>query len=272
MRTQFIVFLFLCSISAARSAVAQTLPSTSPLGEPVIGSDPTTVAPVVPPVDWELRYKDAREWIKDFTEWKEWSEHWANAEEPGYFGSRTRRPKPDPPVWLPALCDELIDAAGTLQEACDLLVTWRDDYGTSVLRQQRATARAQGEAVTKTVWWEHIHVDGLWPMTQWGASVYGVIGVHATVGIAHRFQIFVAPGAILMNLPTDHGTREWQTATDFGFSYRLGSFQFPGAPWRSGLHMNFAKAWIMGGPQGFARTSVNLAGFSFTFDKANKTQ
>ena len=101
-------------------------------------------------------------------------------------------------------------------------------------------------------------------MTQWGSPVYGVVGMHATMDIAGRFQMFVAPGVILMNLPSVDGTREWQPATDWGFAYRLFDFKFPGSKRRGSLHVNIAKAWVLTGPSNMFKSTVDLAGFSIT--------
>ena len=90
-----------------------------------------------------------------------------------------------------------------LAEACRLVTEWNDDEGIALLRKEMTAARTQSEAVHKTVWWEHVHFDALWPMTQLHGSVFGVVGMHATIEVAGRFQIFVAPGAILLNVPKD---------------------------------------------------------------------
>ena len=45
------------------------------------------------------------------------------------------------------------------------------DYdGAGLIMQQSAQAQQKQEAVPKTVWWEHVHVDGLWPMTHFNRT------------------------------------------------------------------------------------------------------
>jgi len=129
------------------------------------------------------------------------------------------------------------------------------------------SARAQQEAPTKTLWWEHIHVDALWPMAQWGSSVLGVVGMHASVDIAGRFQVFVAPGAMVLNLPNGQ-RREWKPATDWGIGYRLFDFTFPGTERRASLNLNLAKAWVLADPIGAFPGTVDLLGFSLTFKRS----
>jgi hypothetical protein len=66
----------------------------------------------------------------------------------------------------------------------------------------------------KTVWWQHIHLDALWPMTQGTSGVYGILGLHTTIDLTGRVELFVAPGAILMRVPGPSGNGEWKPATD----------------------------------------------------------
>src|SRR4029077_7766695 len=96
--------------------------------------------------------------------------------------------------------DAMVADEGVLTDGCRALRVWNDDETTAQLRGQLASARTQKEAPRNTVWWEHVHLDALWPMAQTGSSVFGVLGVHATVDVAGRFQVFVAPGAILLNV------------------------------------------------------------------------
>ena len=221
-------------------------------------------------VDWEQRVIELKKWIDEYVDWKAWSEKYRNKPEPGWVGFRERRVRPSPPAWLVDDCASLIEAEGVLGEACLLLADWKNGGLSAAAQRQLAAARAQREAPTKTVWWEHVHLDAFWPMPQWRTSVYGVVGMHATVAIAGRFQVFVAPGAILINLPGSSNTREWQPAADWGVAYRLADFRFPGSGQWATLHFNFAKAWILVGEPAFGRSSIELAGFSFTFKKTPK--
>jgi hypothetical protein len=153
-----------------------------------------------------------------------------------------------------------------LVEACRILSNWNDDLATSRLRREMSAEREQREAPTKTAWWQHVHVDALWPMTQWRASVYGVVGMHATMEVAGRFQVFIAPGIILLNMPAPGGDRDWKPATDWGFAFRLFDFKFPVGNRPASLHLNIARAWVFANAGSVPfDSSINLAGFSVTF-------
>jgi hypothetical protein len=219
---------------------------------------------------WEQRLVDMRQWIGDYEKWKQWDATWRNKREPGWIHARDRRVRPNPPTWLGAEC-----AAGVFEDneivadACRLWAEWNEGERVAAVRQQNAAAQTQHEAPTRTIWWEHIHIDALWPMTQWRGSVYGVLGVHATIDVAGRMQVFVAPGAILLNLPTGRNNeRQWRPATDYGIAYRLFDFKIPGTERGASLHLNLAKAWVLAGPSNVVKTSVDLAGFSVTLKKA----
>jgi len=220
-------------------------------------------------VSWEQRLIEMRQWMGAYEKWKEWNASWRNKREPGWVhAARDRRVRPEPPAWLGAECTDVVfENAEIVADACRLWAEWNDDQLTAQVRQQTVSTRTQHEAPSKTIWWEHVHLDALWPMTQWSSSVYGVLGVHATVEVAGRFQVFVAPGAILLNLPNGRNEREWRPATDYGFAYRLFDFTFPGTGRRASLHLNLAKAWVLGGPANVVQTSVDLAGFSVTLKR-----
>ena len=106
-------------------------------------------------------------------------------------------------------------------------------------KEQIRAERTSREAPTKTKWWSSVHFDALWVTTQIPAT-YGVIGIHATHKISGRLQIFLAPGAMLLNVPTRRGNREWKPATDLGISYQLFDFRFPGNQADATLHVNVA--------------------------------
>ena len=248
--TTILLVVFSC-LTAVAPAAAQAIATT----------------PSMPP-DWDERVVELRTWVTEYSEWKAWTEKWRNRPEPGWVGFRDRREAPEPPEWLLKECSVLLEADGILGDACELLAEFKGDDLTR-LAKKRAAAQVYREEPAKTVWWEHVHLDTFWPMPQWGTSIYGVIGVHATVTVAGRFQIFVAPGAILINLPNGP-KREWQPAADYGVAYRLTDFRFPGTGQWASLHFNFAKAWILTGQPGLAKANIELAGFSFTFKKDPK--
>jgi hypothetical protein len=146
---------------------------------------------------------------------------------------------------------------------------WREwvraDYATELVAQRLVQTRATSEAPRKTVWWEHIHLDALWPVTQVGSNAFGVCGVHATLNLTQRAQIFIAPGAILMRLPALEGGQTWTPAADWGFSYRLFDLRLPAMQRASTLHLNIARVWILGMSRVPMAGELYLAGFSLTF-------
>jgi len=220
--------------------------------------DATTARPeqIVP----DAHVRALKKWVNDYTRWKK-----ARDRNRTTFITRLNRPMPDPPEWLFEDCRTIVvDEKSLWAKACRLLVEWKDDEAASEMRNKIAGERAQKEAPTKTIWWEHVHLDALWPMTQWGSSVYGIVGTHATVEVSGRFQVFMAPGAMLLNVPGPGGTREWKLATDWGIAYRLANFRFPGTRRAAQLHANLVTAIVFASPAAGANR-VNLAGFSLTF-------
>lgn len=207
-------------------------------------------------------------WTRDYDEWKAWFVKWGGRLEPGWFSAKQRREPPVPPPWLPDACLSLVADSGPLADACRAWRDWLSDRdGSGIVAQQAARARAKQEAPEKTIWWEHVHVDALWPMTQSGSNAYGVAGMHTTLHVTKRLQVFVAPGAILMRLPAVNGGRAWSAATDWGFSWSLFDFRMPGLERASTVHLNFARVWVLGGSAVVMPGELYLAGFSVTFKR-----
>jgi hypothetical protein len=218
--------------------------------------------------DAAARAAEVERWMDEYTNWMEWSAKWNNKREPGLLTTyRDRQPRPDPPAWLPDRCDAVVDDNDPLAPACTLLVQWQHNDAT-VQGAAQAVATAQKEDERKTIWWEHIHADVLWPAMQWQASIYGVVGVHAATTVKGRFQIFVAPGAMLLTLPGRNGGRVWKFATNYGIGYRLADVPFPGDR-QAVLHVNLAKAWLLSDiTDVVASRSTDFVGFSLTFKKS----
>ncbi len=224
-------------------------------------------APDVSPPDGARRQDELARWTHDFSEWKNWVARWGNRREPGWFSqSRERRQRPDPPVWLFDRCDDVEEDTGVMAEGCALLAEWAADYASAQVSNARVTASAQQEDEHKTIWWEHVHMDVLWPAMQSGVSTYGVIGMHVTTSVHGRLQIFVAPGAMLLNVSTRNGARAWKLATNYGIAYRLVQFGFPGNR-RALLHVNLAKSWLLNAGPHVTTKSTDFVGFSITFKK-----
>ena len=153
---------------------------------------------------------------------------------------------------------------GDFAIGCELLADWREDPVAAAIKEKIRSERANREAQTRTRWWSQVHIDALWLTPQVPAS-YGVIGVHLALKVAGRFHLFAAPGAMLLNLPARDGTREWKPATDLGLSYALADFKLPGHARTATLHLNLAKAWVVGSRSSVLDSSLDLIGFSFTF-------
>jgi hypothetical protein len=256
------------------TAAAKTSPAQTSDGQPELPASPIPLVAhtIIPSAtiatgdssELSQRMAESQQWVREYTEWKEWEDRWRGKLEPGWFGPRDRRTKPDPPAWLFDDCRDLADAEAARTEACTLLAEWQDSYTAAQVRAKMLARRNQNEASTKTTWWRHVHVDALW-LTPGASLTYGVVGMHVTLNLVGRWQMFAAPGAILLNVATPHGTRAWRPATDLGLSYRLVNFTLPGSRRQGTLHLNVAKAWLLGGSDSFINSSVDLAGLSFTF-------
>jgi hypothetical protein len=207
--------------------------------------------------------------MQEFGEWQAWAERWRGRREPGWFtGYRGRREKPTPPDWLSSRCEAAFDEAEPLISACALLAAWREPDAPAQVLQGRTTPVARQEREPNRVWWEHVHMDVLWPAVQWQASIYGVIGMHVATQVAGRWQVFTAPGVILLNLPARNGTRVWKVAGNYGIGYRLFDFRFPGGR-PAELHLNLAKTYIFADTSDVvAGKSTDFIGFSVTFKKS----
>ena len=221
-------------------------------------------APGLP--DLAIRRDELRKWIDDYSEWKEWAQRWGNRRQPGVFtGSRERRPRPVPPDWLSGYCESGIDGSDEGEQACALFTEWSAPNAVVQAATTRAVATQAGEDSDNTTWWEHVHLDGGWPAMQANLSIYGVIGVHATTYVKGRFEIFIAPGAMLVRVPNGGGGHAWKVATNYGITYRLAGLTLPGGR-RALLHVNLAKAWLFA--MGDLPTdSTDFIGLSMTFKK-----
>ncbi|MGE5815332.1 MAG: hypothetical protein ACM36C_12655 [Acidobacteriota bacterium] len=261
--------LVACTVApAAAQSDSSPLPS-----RPTSARVPLVLAPV-PYGPMTERVIEVENWIHEYTEWRAWFTHWHNRRQPGVWSwsSRPRKPKPDPPGWLASTCDGLVEENSTLSEGCRVFAEWRDDdFFTLLAREKVAQARADLEAPQKTMWWQHVHLDAFWPLTQTGSHAYGVFGTHVTMPLTNRLQVFLTPGAILMRVPSNDGGQTWMTATDWGMSVRVFEFTMPGLHRPSTVHLNFARVWLLGGGADLSG-DLYLAGFSLTFNPRSRSK
>src|SRR5689334_15119584 len=47
---------------------------------------------------------EVEHWVREYNDWKVWFAKWHNRTEPGWFGTRHRRQRPDPPAVLHDAC------------------------------------------------------------------------------------------------------------------------------------------------------------------------
>jgi hypothetical protein len=213
------------------------------------------------------RAAELERWLDDWESWKTWAEEWGNRRERGWFtGFRDRREKPAPPQWLSDRCESGFDDSDLFSTGCLMLVEW-SDYSASRARQASTAPVTQKEGAPNQTWWEHVHLDVLWPTMQWQSSVYGVVGTHIATTVKGRLQLFLAPGAMLLSVPTVNSTRAWKLATNYGMGWYLFDFPFP-AQQRASLHVNLAKAWVLSDSTDMVTgRTVDFVGLSITFNQ-----
>jgi hypothetical protein len=150
-------------------------------------------------------------------------------------------------------------------EGCRAWREWSRGDIAIVATQEVVQTRAQAETPHKSSWWQYIHIDALWLMTQSGSNTFGIAGTHASIPLSNRIQVFIAPGVILMRVPTGGAGEQWTAATDWGFSYRVVDFMIPAMRRPTSLHLNVARVWILGNRTVQLQRDLYLAGFSVTF-------
>jgi len=202
-----------------------------------------------------------RAWGHDFADWQTEFERWRRSKLPkdaiSWPRFLERNPKPEPPSWLAGVCP-LVEDDAEFAKPCNLLADWRDDPFLTKNRHAAAAALLQQEAPKNSVWWRNLHLDGLWSTTQSNVAALGLFGTHMTVSVEGRFQVFVAPGILLVSVPSFYGTRVLHPATDWGLTYRLFDIS------RSTVHFNLVHAWMLGSTAQLQDTHLTLAGFSIT--------
>jgi hypothetical protein len=254
-----IAIAVLCCSMRVASASAQVSNENSLSARP-IPFELIQLVPATPVVTLSAeQVQELDQWTRDFAEWQKWADRWLNHRQSGRWAYAVdRHQKPDPPVWLGDVCD-LLAGDGEFVRPCELLASWRENPVAERKRRARAATASQTEAVTKSAWWRHLHLDGLWSTTQSNNAAVGLFGAHVSVEIEGRLQVFAAPGILLVSLPSVYGHRDLSSATDWGVTYRL----FDAG--RSTVHFNFVHAWVLVNRAGLIDPNVTLAGFSVSF-------
>jgi len=259
-----------CAVLIVAATAVSVAAQGNSEGESFLASRSIVMSAAAPTGDSAVQILNTLErWTNDYDEYKAWFGQWRNRREPGWWSSRDRRAAPVPPAWLPSACVTAADEDGPLREACRALRdSERDlaDEAAAVAAYQAAQVRSQLESPTKTSWWSRVHLDAIWPMTRSGSSAFGVAGMHVTIPVGGRFQVFAAPGAILMRLPSIDGSTKLTAATDWGFSFRLADFRLPGMSRANTVHFNMARVSLLDKPATLqAPGDLYVAGFSLTF-------
>ena len=249
-----VILVCLAGIAPLAAQSAEPLPASVPSTE----LSPGVLAPPLITVTLE-EMQELQRWTRDFLEWQKAVDKWLNLRTQGSFSRFLEsHKKPEPPVWLQGACELLADDP-QFSAACEMRARWDDDPFTMRSRKAAVTAVAQKEAPANSVWWRHVHLDGLWSTTQSNLTVFGLFGMHLTVPVEGRMQVFVAPGVLMVSVPTMSGTRELKAATDWGVTYRL----FEAG--RNTVHFNLVHAWVIASGQQLASPQMTLAGFSISF-------
>lgn len=270
MRTIWTILVCLAVLCGVASPVrAQSADASSLIPSRALPVDTFAFPPDVSDRHAAQRAADLQQWIVEYTDWLTWSTEWRNRRQPGWFTSYRERPEPpEPPAWLAERCESTVDDAEPLMRACILLEQATAADASVQVLPDAATAPAAPEDNRRTIWWEHVHIDALWPAMQLQGSVFGVIGVHTTTTVKGRLEVFLAPGAMLLNLPARDGSRAWKFAANYGVGFRLGEFGFPGKR-QAVLHLNLARAWLLADVKDVVTSrSTDFAGFSMTFKKS----
>ena len=97
--------LSVVATSAAQAVDDQDVLPSSPVALPGF---------LIPPMDSSEvnhRMTELKEWVRDYTEWKRWSDEWLNRTESGWLAARQRRVRPI----LPSGCPRIVGTWRTLR-------------------------------------------------------------------------------------------------------------------------------------------------------------
>jgi hypothetical protein len=237
----------------------------------------------------DVKRVELEQWMQQYGAWQEWAGTWLNRRQwalhpfPYPFWKdnaslfsyvATPRVEPAPPAWLPAACTEWESSAvddAVLGDACRLLTISKHDDPALRIQSRVATPRtasgsnprAHVDNTVKTKFFERIHFAGLWSDIQpQGSSAYGLAGVHATIDIRGRWQVYPFPGVMAVSMPNLQGKRMVTIGYDWGFALRLFDMRVPYFDIPARAHLNLTEVWV---PE--AGQKIEMIGLSFSLKK-----
>lgn len=229
-----------------------------------------------------VKEREMERWVHEYKAWQAWGEQWFNRpqwvlhpfpypfwkDSPSLFSYvASPRVKPDPPMWLDATCVQWASSAAPsdpLAEGCRLLTDWKDDYPTRQIRAQISLSRAREDKPSRTALYEHIHFASLWttPQTQAAPGALGLAGVHATIDIQGRWEVYAFPGVMALSVPNRQGERIISIGYDWGLAIRLFDFRIPYLDFPARAHLNVVEVWV---PE--VEQKISMVGLSFSLKK-----
>jgi hypothetical protein len=270
-----------CGVWIALICLVFSQPAAAQTTEPLPSRPIALWAAPPAPAQHVLDDEELARWIKDYKAWQEWDAEWINRrqwvmhpfpypfwkEMPDVFSYiAARRIEPEPPAGLEAECARWSGTStvrGDRGEGCRLLAVWKDDYITQRLRYATAVAIARKDHPSRTRFLEYIHFASLsTSMQPGGERAYGLAGVHATIPIKGRWQVYALPGIMAVSVPTAQGHRSVTIGYDWGMAVRMFDVDLPiiGVPVRT--HLNLVHVWL---PE--VNQKIDMIGLSFTINR-----
>ncbi len=161
--------------------------------------------------------------------------------------------RPEPPAWLVARCNLMVASKGPIEEMCEVYKDYlRYDWVSNIegpvaqIVYTRITAskakNGEGWGV-RTFLLKNVHLDGMWTNSSNSKlRFYGVVGTHLTLAHVNRFDIWGAPGLILMILPNG----QVRLMSTMGVDIFLGQVKVPFLDGERAIYLTFAKVYNAG--------------------------
>jgi hypothetical protein len=269
----------LAAILLACSVLSQTALAQTPAAPAVQTS--SSVAPAGRDSATPVDEAELRTWIKEYEAWQAWADEWLSRPQavwhpfpypfwktmPDAFSYvAARRLEPPPPVWLEQACQDWggeVAGRDPHAEGCRLLAESHEDLATQRIRWAIQRARLQKDAPQRTRFSEHIHFASLGTSLQAsGPRAYSLAGVHATIDVHGRWQVYAFPGVMAVNVPNRDGQRIVTIGYDWGFAIRLFDLQVPILDVPARAHINLVQVWV---PE--VQQRMDMVGLSFSLHR-----